>query len=444
MTPTAGTTTQKSLSSLTAAILTGDDSLESIADRNYRDRHCKEPEDDNGSYWMACCACFYLSVCSGLVWMLQCYSTLKSELSTQFQRLLAIQQGKESAGNLNDAKQQLSPINDTMAAEIRAETAPLPKRPQHLALVIPAACARALTTSSNGSSGHHDTDHTAQQKQRPDLSRQNKMTRVRIHGVSVSLSEEEAALHQLADWICWCLAAGIQQVTLYAPDIEDNDHNKRNQDNDDDDGNGTRDGLWQTRVNRLRKATARAERRVFGSDNKRHTMRWMVLEAPALERFTKSGAATPVSGDNSSFHDQDGYNSGTEDHLLALTGRSNSLQSHGSTDYDDQLREPDMRIFLASSAFGKEHIARVARVFGEESIVPDVDRFHTRVSVPYFTEPQLLITYDGLHSFAPWHLRLTEIYQVSSQVHSMEGALKRDHLITGLYRYAQCTQRFGK
>jgi hypothetical protein len=151
------------------------------------------------------------------------------------------------------------------------------------------------------------------------------MVKMHIQGVPISISEEEAALHRLADWICWCLAAGIPQTTLYIPDLYDDEHDHHHQQH-------VSNNVWETCVDRLQKAVIKAERRVFGSHGRRHVIRWMVLETFALERFTQGGAATPVSSSAnkaSGFGDQDnGSELEDQHHLLGLSSRSHSYNRH--------------------------------------------------------------------------------------------------------------------
>ncbi|RKP23895.1 hypothetical protein SYNPS1DRAFT_24025 [Syncephalis pseudoplumigaleata] len=77
------------------------------------------------------------------------------------------------------------------------------------------------------------------------------------------------------------------------------------------------------RVDRLQKAVAKAERRVFGGSGPRHSIRWTVLEAAALERFTaRDGTVTPVSGDSGlGDQEEDSIVSGVDEHPSSMWSR---------------------------------------------------------------------------------------------------------------------------
>ncbi|KAI8058578.1 hypothetical protein BDF22DRAFT_773085 [Syncephalis plumigaleata] len=415
------------------------------------DRH--DNDNDNmantstGTFTMACLSCLYLWLYGVLRALHRFYSMIRYEGLVRYTSYSWISRyitgSSSSSSSLSDT--------DPIAKEIQRQVAYLPKLPQHLALVIPSPYVRALnnsTTLESSLNGYYNKGHTqathTKSSTSPKLrnnknnknnsnSKPRRMTKIHIQGVPVSISEEEAALHRLADWICWCLAAGIPQTTLYIPDLYDNDQH--------DHHHLLPNNVWETCVDRLQKAVIKAE----------------LLEASALERFTQGDTTTLLSRSNSASSSIISNNEIAEldeqHHLLGLSSRSHSysqhhhgiMNKHYEQQQQQQQQQPvDIRVFLASSAFGKEHIARVARVLSEESVIPDLNYLHQRMSVPHFNEPQLLITYDGLHSFAPWHLRLTEFYQVPCRSYDMSGTLKQDDFIEGLYRYAHCSQRFGK
>jgi hypothetical protein len=172
------------------------------------------------SFMLACLSC-------ALLWVYSLYQLVQYGVWMLKERLSASTLGTWFGWSMSP----------TVAA-IRAETKQFRKLPQHVALVIPTSCAQLLCGNGLG--------------------------RLRVYGVSLCLSEEEMALRRLAEWICWCLAAGVHQVSLY-----------------------DEDGLLQSRVERLQKATLRAERRLFGT--KRHTIRWSVLDEETLERLADGG-----------------------------------------------------------------------------------------------------------------------------------------------------------
>ncbi|CAG8444470.1 6333_t:CDS:2 [Scutellospora calospora] len=80
---------------------------------------------------------------------------------------------------------------------------------------------------------------------------------------------------------------------------------------------------------------------------------------------------------------------------------------------------PDMHVNLISYADGRTRIVEVTKNFSEEvkqgkmiSDELDVEELDRRLSVPQFSEPQLLILFSPkveLEGFPPWHIRLTEI-----------------------------------
>ncbi|CAG8616154.1 5521_t:CDS:2 [Dentiscutata erythropus] len=80
---------------------------------------------------------------------------------------------------------------------------------------------------------------------------------------------------------------------------------------------------------------------------------------------------------------------------------------------------PDMQVNLISYADGRPRIVEVAKSLAEDVIQGkmtsdelDIEELDRRLSVPRFSEPQLLILFSPkieLEGFPPWHIHLTEI-----------------------------------
>jgi len=133
--------------------------------------------------------------------------------------------------------------------------------------------------------------------------------------------------------------------------------------------------------------------------------------------------------------------------VTALDASINANDEHEDDTY--AAKQPDLQVNLLSHVDGRMRIVEVTRSLAIEAIkgniksetvdVAEVDR---RLSVPQFSEPQLLILFSPkieLDGFPPWHIHLTEIFHVPGN-----DSFRYTIFLKGLHKYSKCDQRFGR
>ncbi|RIB01358.1 Decaprenyl diphosphate synthase-like protein [Gigaspora rosea] len=133
--------------------------------------------------------------------------------------------------------------------------------------------------------------------------------------------------------------------------------------------------------------------------------------------------------------------------IIRVTALCASKKPIYSNNEDSNL--PDMQVNLISYADGRPWIAEVTKNLAEDVIQGkitsdelNIEELDRRISVPHFSEPQLLILFSPkieLEGFPPWHIHLTEIFHVpgNSEFHY-------SIFVKALRKYSKCDQRFGR
>ncbi|KAK9712278.1 hypothetical protein K7432_007235 [Basidiobolus ranarum] len=111
------------------------------------------------------------------------------------------------------------------------------------------------------------------------------------------------------------------------------------------------------------------------------------------------------------------------------------------------FQRPDLHIILLSEDSGKHSIAEMSKIISHKVMKEELKLSEINIStldkaLADIPEPQLLLHFGKhllLEGFPPWQLRLTEIYNCI-----YKGEVVYADFINGLYRYANCDQRFGR
>ncbi|KAI8384168.1 Decaprenyl diphosphate synthase-like protein [Blakeslea trispora] len=111
------------------------------------------------------------------------------------------------------------------------------------------------------------------------------------------------------------------------------------------------------------------------------------------------------------------------------------------------IKNPDIRFTILSAENGKPHMGHVTQeMIKANTQAIDVNSVDAYIHLNTISDPDLMIVYDGLphhhvslEGYPPWHIRLTEIINCSSD-HRLDYSV----FSKCLYRFSKVEQRFGR